>query len=36
VAKGRDDAWQGAIDGLRINNSRYDFEQEGVIATPVS
>ena len=36
VVKGRDDAWQGAIDGLRINNTRYDFEQEGVIATPVS
>ena len=36
VVKGRDDAWQGAIDGLRVGNKRYDFEQEGVIVTPAS
>jgi hypothetical protein len=34
VAKGRDFAWQGAVDGLRINNVVYDFEPLGVKATP--
>jgi hypothetical protein len=33
VAKGRDDAWQGAIDALQINSTKYDFEPTGVIAT---
>lgn len=36
VDKGRDDAWQGAVDGLRINGTVYDFEQLGVKATPAS
>ena len=30
VSKGRDFAWQGAIDGLRINNEVFDFEESGV------
>jgi hypothetical protein len=30
VTKGRDFAWQGAIDGLRINNEIFDFEETGV------
>ena len=29
VAKGRDFAWQGAVDGLRINGTIYDFEPLG-------
>jgi hypothetical protein len=31
VGKGRDADWQGAIDGLRINNEVFDFEPFGVI-----
>ncbi len=36
VTKGRDYEWQGAIDGLRINGTTYDFEPIGVrsVATP--
>lgn len=30
VGKGRDSAWVGAIDGLRLNNTIYDFEAGGV------
>jgi len=30
VGKGRDDAWVGAVDALRINNTIYDFETDGV------
>jgi hypothetical protein len=30
VTKGRDFAWQGAIDALRINNQVFDFEETGV------
>jgi hypothetical protein len=30
VTKGRDNAWQGAVDGLRINNEVFDFEMFGV------
>lgn len=30
VGKGRDSAWVGAIDGLRLNNTIYDFEADGV------
>jgi hypothetical protein len=30
VSKGRDFAWQGAIDGLRINDDLFDFEEYGV------
>ena len=30
VTKGRDFAWQGAIDGLRINAQVFDFEANGV------
>ncbi len=33
VAKGRDNAWVGAVDGLRINDTRYDFEPYGVRQT---
>ena len=32
VTKGRDFAWQGAIDGLRINSRVFDFEANGVSA----
>lgn len=32
VAKGRDYAWQGAVDGLRINDQVFDFEKDGVHA----
>jgi len=34
VTKGRDFAWQGAVDGLRINSTVYDFEPFGVTAVP--
>jgi len=30
VTKGRDFAFQGAVDGLRINDTIYDFEESGV------
>jgi hypothetical protein len=33
VTKGRDNAWQGAVDGLRINNEQFDFESYGVNTT---
>ena len=33
VGKGRDNAWSGAVDGLTINDTVYDFEPEGVIET---
>lgn len=36
VSKGRDDEWVGAVDGLRINGTVYDFEPYGVVATPAS
>ena len=38
VTKGRDFAWQGAVDGLVINDTTYDFEPFGVeeIASPVT
>ena len=32
VAKGRDAQFQGAVDGLRINDRTYDFEADGVHA----
>lgn len=31
ITKGRDFAWQGAVDGLRINDTVYDFEETGVV-----
>lgn len=31
VTKGRDFSFSGAVDGLRINNTLYDFEQHGVV-----
>jgi hypothetical protein len=31
VGKGRDFAWSGAVDGLRVNNQIFDFEPLGVI-----
>ena len=34
VTKGRDEAWHGAVDGLQINDTVYDFEEHGVIAQP--
>ncbi len=30
VAKGKDNSWQGAVDGLRINDTVFDFEETGV------
>jgi len=30
ISKGRDYAWVGAVDGLRINNTIYNFEPYGV------
>jgi hypothetical protein len=30
VGKGRDSLWAGAVDGLRINDSVFDFEAKGV------
>ncbi|MFE4686139.1 hypothetical protein ACFRNJ_36010 [Streptomyces sp. NPDC056721] len=30
VGKGRDNLWAGAVDGLRINKTIYDFEKDGV------
>lgn len=32
VGKGRDFTWIGAVDGLRINDTVYDFEADGVSA----
>jgi len=32
VTKGRDFAWQGAIDALRVNAQVFDFEETGVTA----
>jgi len=34
IAKGTDFAFSGAVDGLRINDTIYDFEPNGVFATP--
>ncbi|MEU2426502.1 hypothetical protein ABZ619_36775 [Streptomyces sp. NPDC007851] len=34
VSKGRDYLWNGAVDGLRINDVVYDFEADGVRARP--
>jgi hypothetical protein len=30
VSKGRDHAWSGAVDGLRVNDTVFDFERDGV------
>lgn len=30
VGKGRDNMWIGAVDGLRLNSTIYDFEEDGV------
>jgi hypothetical protein len=30
VGKGRDFSWQGAVDGLTINDTVFDFEESGV------
>ena len=32
IAKGRDYEWSGAVDGLRINSTVFDFEETGVFA----
>ena len=34
VGKGRDYAWNGQVDGLRINSTTYDFELAGVKSIP--
>ena len=33
ITKGVDNEWHGAVDGLRINNTVYDFEEHGVTST---
>ena len=33
ISKGRDTAFAGAVDGLQINNTVYDFEHFGVRKT---
>jgi hypothetical protein len=33
VSKGRDHAWSGAVDGLRVNDTVFDFERDGVFTT---
>jgi hypothetical protein len=33
VGKGKDYAFQGAVDGLRLNDTVFDFESDGVFAT---
>jgi hypothetical protein len=30
ITKGRDHAWQGAVDGFRYNDTVFDFEEHGV------
>ncbi|MGX1548306.1 hypothetical protein [Streptomyces adustus] len=35
ISKGRDHAWAGAVDGLRLNRYVYDFEANGVNARRV-
>jgi hypothetical protein len=34
ITKGRDQAWHGAVDGLRVGATVYDFEESGVTALP--
>ena len=34
VSYGRNEVWNGAVDGLRINDTIYDFEEYGVIERP--
>jgi hypothetical protein len=36
LAKGRDNAWQGAVDGFRVNDEIFDFELYGVRTEEVS
>lgn len=36
VGKGRDKSWVGAVDGLRINDTIFDFEPLGVEEIPAS
>lgn len=33
IGKGRDFAWSGSVDGLRINDTVFDFEERGVFTT---
>jgi hypothetical protein len=36
VSKGRDNAFNGAVDALQMNGTVYDFEPQGVIARKAS
>ena len=36
ITKGRDDAWAGAVDALRINNQVFNFEPYGVLVSNAS
>ena len=31
IGKGRDNAFQGAVDWLKLNSTTYDFEENGVV-----
>jgi hypothetical protein len=35
VGKGRDNMWIGAVDGLRLNDTIYDFEAGGVVSRDI-
>lgn len=35
ISKGRDCAFSGAVDGLRVNDTVFDFESDGVFTTTV-
>jgi hypothetical protein len=35
IGKGRDYPWVGEVDALRINDTIYDFEAQGVVSIPV-
>jgi hypothetical protein len=36
ITQGRNFAFSGAVDNLRVNDTIYDFEPTGVVATPVA
>jgi hypothetical protein len=36
ISKGRDFEWHGAVDGLQVDDTIYDFEEYGVIAQPAA
>ena len=36
ITKGRDQEWHGAVDGLRLGDTVYDFEESGVASQPAA